>query len=487
MKRVWPFLLILAFVSLGFGFGAPKAPMGAEQANGPSGLPAIIFVAAPEADPGRLAGRFPQGSHLVRYVPGMPAVTAANLTPEFYAAADPVISFGAKKVLFAGQKTRRAHWQIWQMGVDGSDLRQITHCAGDCFQPAYLPDGEIVYTVVGGKGNRWGSEIYASQIDGADAHPITFGPGNYRVETVLKSGRLLVSAKARLVAGGKNNDSRVFYVMRPDGSGLFQFRSDSRPGYVRSDGTELQNGTVLFVKQRDPEGSVTGGELARVKPGALRGSAITPGAFDYWSAHVLDGNALVVARKGAGVSAGPGTYALYKFNLADKSAGREIYSNRKFSSVEAVPVERRVVPLSYPSMLHLNWAFARVFCLNSYLSSGAPGGHPTSHISKVRGIALGPDGHMGRVLGEEGVAKNGSFYIKVPADRPIRFALIGTNGSVIRAQKSWVWARNGEDAACLGCHENPADVPQDRFPLALKSSNTPIPIGLPASSQSQKH
>ncbi len=487
MKRLWPFLILSCFLSLGFGFGVPKTRPVSLQANRAGRLPAILFVAAPTVVPGELTGRFPQGSHLVRYVPGAPASSAANLTPGFYAVADPRVSFDASTVLFAGQKSRGAHWQIWEMKVGGSGLRQITDCLGECFQPAYLPHGQIVYTVVTGKGSGQRSAIYVSEANGADPHAITFGPGNYEVETVLQSGRLLVSAEGSLVSGGKDDDSRVFYTLRPDGTGLFLFRWGSQPDYLRSGATELGNGTVLFVKRHDPAGRMTGGELAWLRPGALHNSVLTSPSSVYWSAHVLDGDNLVVARRDAGASGGGGKFGLYVFHLAKRSAGREIYSNPKFSSVEAVPVEPRAVPLYFPSMLHLNWDYGRIVCLNSYLSSGAPNGHLASHIAKVRVVALGAEDHMEHVLGEAAVASDGSFYIKVPADEAIRFELLSANGSVIRAQKSWVWAGKGEDVACLGCHANEAIVPQDHFPLALKSFHTPIPIGLPVHTQPQKH
>lgn len=487
MKLIRTILVIIPFVVLGLVFGVLKMVMAKPEQAVAHHLPALIFVEAPTAVPGRLTRRFPHGSHLVRYVPGMPAASAANLTPNFFAVADPQVSFDATRVLFSGQKTRRAHWQIWEMKVDGSGLRQITHCPGDCFQPAYLPRNQIVYTVVTGKGSKQSSAIYVSQSNGTDSHPITFGPGNYQVETVLRSGRILISAESSLVARGKADDSRVFYTLRPDGSGLNLFRWDNRPNFVRTGADELNDGTVLFVKRHDPSGRVTGGELAWIRPGALHNSVITPPASVYWSAHVLDGSELVVAKKDSGSSAGNGRFGLYAFNLANKSVGKEIYNNPKFSSVEAVPVESRAIPLYYPSILHPKRDYGRIVCLNSYLSSGAPNGHLTEHIAKVRVIALRPDHRTERVLGDAKVESDGSFYIKVPADYPIRFELLSRSGSVIRAQKSWIWARNGEDVACLGCHENKAIVPRDHFPLALKSFNTPIPLGLPAHSQPKKH
>ncbi len=487
MGRLRSILVIIPFLILGFGFGVLKTLLAKPQGNGPNRLPAIVFVETPRAVPGRLTGRFPEGSRLVRYVPGEPAASAANLTPNLFAVADPRVSSDSTTILFSGQKSRRAHWQIWKMKVDGGGLEQVTHCSGDCFQPAFLPRNQIVYTVIAGRGLKQSSAIYVSQSNGADPHRITFGPGDFQVETVLRNGRLLVSAESSLIAGGKDKDSRVFYTLRPDGSGLSLFRWNNAPSYLRTDATELGDGAVLFVKRHDPAGRPAGGRLAWIRPGALHNSVITHAASVYWSAHVLDGNELLVARRDSGSTAKTGKFGLYAFNLTNHSLGKEIYDNPKFSSVEAVPVEPHAIPLYYPSILHPDRNFGRIVCLNSYLSSGVPNDRLTRHIAKVRVIALQPDHRTERALGEARVESDGSFYIKVPADRPIRFELLGTNGSVIRAQKSWIWARNGEDVACLGCHESNAMVPRDHFPLALKSFNTPISIGLPAHTQPQRH
>ena len=480
-------LVIITFLSLGLVFGVLNTVLAEPESTATHQLPAIIFVEAPTVVPGELRERFPQGSHLARFLPGTPSSSAVNLTSKFFAAADPQISFDAAKVLFSAQKTRGARWQVWEMNVDGSGKQQITHGSADCLRPAWLPHNRIVYTVVTGKGPTQTSAIYVSQENGADAHPITFGPGNFQVETVLHSGRILVSAESSLVAGGKDNESRVFYTLRSDGSGLNLFRWDNRPNFVRTGADELDDGTVLFVKREDPAGRETGGAIAWIRPGALHNSVITSPNSIYWSAHVLDGDRLVVAKEDSRSPAKGGHFGLYVFNLATKSVGKAIYHDPKFSSVQAVPVEPRQVPLYYWSILHPNRNYGRVVCLDSYISAGAPDGHLTTHIARVRVIALQPDHHSERVLGEAPVESDGSFYIKVPADHPIRFELLSAKGSVIRAQKSWIWARTGEDVPCLGCHENQALAPADHFPLALKRFDTPIPVGVPSHSQPQEH
>jgi Hydrazine synthase alpha subunit middle domain len=214
---------------------------------------------------------------------------------------------------------------------------------------------------------------------------------------------------------------------------------------------------------------------------------ITPAGSVYWSAHALDGDRLVVARADSDSSGAAAKFGLYVFNLQSRKVEQTLYRSPKFSGVEAVPMEKRPAPLYYWSILHPDRDYGRVVCLNSYLSADAPRGRLAGHIAKVRVIALEPDHHTERSLGDAPVESDGSFYLKVPADQPIRFELLSTKGEVIHEQKSWIWARTGEDVPCLGCHESKALVPEDRWPLALKHSDAPIPVGLPSKPQAARH
>ena len=449
--------------------------------------PQIVFVEAPKVVSGELTKRFPEGSRVVRLTTGNSPQAPVNLTPGIFAAADPQVSFDGSKVLFSAEKARGARWQVWEMNSDGSGQRQITHSALDCLRPAYLPQDEIVYTAVSGKGNDSTSALYVSKRDGSDAHPITFGPGNFQIETVLQSGRLLVSAQTALVAGGRAGDSRTLYILRTDGTGLTPFRQDPRQDIIREGAGELGDGTVLFVERTEPARRKTGGSLAWIRPGSLHNSLITQPKTNYWSAHELEGETLVVAKKDSAPAATNGRFDLYAFNLQGKTLGQLIYRNPKLSSVQAVPLMPHPVPKKYWSILHPSRKIGRVICLNSYLSTGAPHGRLNTPIARVRVITLQPDHQQERVLGDARVEKDGSFYIEVPADHPIRFELLNAQGGVIRAQRSWVWVRTGEDMGCLGCHENKAQAPPNHWPVALEQFDTPIAVGVAAQPQSKTH
>jgi hypothetical protein len=95
-------------------------------------------------------------------------------------------------------------------------------------------------------------------------------------------------------------------------------------------------------------------------------------------------------------------------------------------------------------------------------------------------LSLDPATEKGSSLGEAPVERDGSFYIAVPPDRPVRFELLSSEGKVVREQKSWIWARAGEEHGCVGCHEDRAVAPENRWPLALRRFDAPFCLGVQA-------
>ena len=410
---------------------------------------AIAFVWAPVVvAAGGLVGRFPQGSKLMRSPARRAGVVVALppvvLTPEFFAAADPQISFDGNRILFAGQLQRDSRWQIWEMPVVGGAVRQVTRCAGDCVKAVYLAGDQIAFTAVNAEG---ASGVEVSAGSGAGAHAITFGPGRFEVETALRSGRLLVSRDG---VGG-----RALYLVDPDGSGLMLLRRDGVRG-VSGGAVEMGDGAVVFVGR--------GAGLEWVRPGALRAAVMARGAY---ASVAMMGEGLVVSRGGD----------LYRVELErgarEDSVYREalVYRSGRGVSVDAVEIAAHAEALRYPSILHPERTTGRILCLDTYATEDVASGRLAGHVARVRVVAKEPRGE--RVLGEAPVEMDGSFYAMVPADVPIRVELVGKNGAVVKAQRSWMWVRGGEDRGCPGCHESQALAAENRSPMALQRFDTP--------------
>ena len=449
----------------------PQPRAAALHSSNASQQPPIIFVQTPAISGDDLPNRFSQGSRIVRTTSGPTAGNVVNLTPEFFAAADPQVSFDASRVLFSAQSQPGARWQIWEMRADGSAKRQVTRLESDCLRPGYLAHEEFVFTIVTAEGGRAASQVYVAKLDGTEAHPITFGPGNFQVETVLKDGRILVSAASPLVPG--KDASGELYVMRHDGSGLASFRCEHRQPARRAQAAELADGSIVFVKN-PPTRAAVGGELAMIRRGALHNSSLSPQAAVSWSPRALDAGKLIVARRNP--APGNSKFDLYAFDSASGKFGDLIYQDPKLSSVQAVPVAAHHVPRWYWSTLNPQSKAGYFVCLDARQSADEPDGRIATPLAHVRVLIL--EGNQERSLGEAAVETDGSFYIAVPPDQPVRFELLDASGGVIRAQRSWIWSRPGEERGCVGCHEDKSVAPENRWPLALKSFDTPTRLGV---------
>jgi hypothetical protein len=80
------------------------------------------------------------------------------------------------------------------------------------------------------------------------------------------------------------------------------------------------------------------------------------------------------------------------------------------------------------------------------------------------------------VMGTAPVEADGSFFVKAPADKPIRFALLNAKGAVLRQEHGWFWARRGEQRICVGCHVGPERAPENRVPAVLLHTTTPVDL-----------
>jgi hypothetical protein len=445
---------------------AQGAPQAAAVNSAPSSLALknIAFIEAPEIRTADIAQMFPRGSRLVSINLGATGKAPKSLSIGFFAAADPQVSADGSRLLFAAQTERNTTWQIWDIPAEGGTPRQITHCVQDCVQPQYLPANQIVYTALEGAGAARASTIWVTHDDGTSAHPITFGPGRFEIETVLRSGRLLLSADSPLVAGGVSAPPRNLYVVDPDGSGLMLLRRyESAPG-IRRNAQELADGTILFVQHKGAQ--LSAGQLMAIRPGAPHATPIAPGHSGFASVAGFGEGTIVASRRNKDKQ-----FDLYLLSLHGSDREQLLYRESRTSSIQAVLIAPRPMVEAYRSILHPERTTGRMICLDAYASKDVATGRIPGHITRVRVVTRTQTGE--KLLGEAPVEVDGSFYAAVPADLPIRFLLIGSNGEILKQQRSWMWVRPGEDRGCFGCHEGQALAPENRSPMTLQRLDTP--------------
>jgi hypothetical protein len=81
-------------------------------------------------------------------------------------------------------------------------------------------------------------------------------------------------------------------------------------------------------------------------------------------------------------------------------------------------------------------------------------------------------------LGKAVIEGDGSFFVEVPSDVPLRVTTLDADREEI-ATSEWFWVRRNEVRACFGCHEGPEAMPINRPLEAL----TRRPIRLQAVSE----
>lgn len=442
------------------------------QITSTANLPDIVFVQTPEIVAGPLAQRFPKGSAIVRLNLSTRQTPVLRLTGGFFGAGDPQISFDGAKILYSGQQRPNERWQIWEMDADGSNKRQITHCSEDCLRPAYLAAGEIAITVEDSTGRLLRSYLAVAKTDGSEFHRITFGDAPFQLETVLRDGRIVASAPWPLVAGDKSA-TRILYTLRPDGTALESFRCNHSDASIQAQAEELSDGSLLFVR-RSQAGATASGELAQIERGALHATTLSTQQSAFESARQISERQLVAAKLSGN---GTARFELYLFDLKTGTTAARLRADPQLSSVQPVPIVARAIPKHYWDTLNAASSTGNFISLNSYSTADDSHGRIATTISRVRVFAVTPSGGQERALGDAPVEADGSFFVQVPANWPVRFALLDAKSHIIREEHSWIWTRPGEQRGCTGCHSDKAAAPENHWPQTLRRFDTPTALG----------
>jgi len=361
------------------------------------------------------------------------------VVPGFYATADANISFDGERVLFSGRRTRSTPWQIFELPLLRGAPRQITSGDTDCIRPFYLPENRIVYTRVG----TADSFIETASLADGKAQRLSFAPNRYLTDDVLRDGRILFEA---------GTAKRELYTVYPDGTGVEAVRCDHGPD--RGNGRQLSSGDVIF--------DLASGGLARFT--SALGEQIADAPRLSGPIAEVSPSAWIVSQRGAS-----GYFGLYVWDTPTKRL-TPLDNPASANSVEPVIVAPRIAPTRFPSGLVPTRTTGNLLCLNAHVSRTPL---PALPLHTVRIYTEGNRG-TSQLLGETAVEPDGSFFIEVPADKPIRMELLDVAGRTIRAEREWFWMRPSEQRICVGCHAGPEHAPENKVPGILLKTTTPV-------------
>lgn len=450
------FTVLMAFVSAGIFLSSCRN-------NPPDGI--IIFT--------RMAGElektqndtsiYTSQSQIVAIDPQKPESSLKVLTNEYFSACSPVISYDGNHLLFSGKLKQYDAWQIWEMNLGDHKSRQITNTIGNCAFPAYLPGNRMVYSeYIKNDTIKAVYSLYTCNLDGTDLQRITFNPASYLSSNVLNDGRVLTIGSQVYPEQGK----RMLMVLRPDGTKSELFCNAADGSRISSTPRETTDGRIVFVERQndsDEKGDLISISYNRPLHSRINLSAGISG--DFLSVFPESSGKLLVSYRKSQTD----KYSLYEYDPENKVLGNPIYSENGYNVLEAVISGRHDRPKKLPSEVDMGVKTGLLLCQDVNVLNTQPGtATAKSYAIQVVGIDS--------ILGSVAVESDGSFYLKVIADKPFRIQTIDKDGHVGQNSCGWISIRPNERRGCVGCHEDPEIVPVNSVPLSVKKSPVNIPM-----------
>ena len=399
---------------------------------------------------------------------------------------------------------------VYEINTDGSGLRQLTFGEWDDTDPAYLPDGGIVF--VSSRGKRFvpcnhveAAILYRMDADGGNMQCLSANSVRDDRPAVLPNGQVVYTRWEYVdTAIGSFRD---LWVMNPDGTGQMPlFGGTVRPPelvFSKCDALPIPgtDGKVVSVFSppvglRENAGNVM---VVDIKAGPDEPSAarqISPKRdlryYYFWPAGI--------PWFGGGRTGFRDPYPLSEdcFLVAEdkkllvldgKGTVEEFYRAEKMVHDPRVIRPRPREPV-IPSRIDLRKTTGQFVLANVYrgrngeMAGVKPGTikrllvledlpKPVSYFALPGTISMDGTHTLRRVLGTVPVEPDGSASFVVPPLRGLYFAALDEKGLAVKRMQSYTMVMPGETQGCVGCHEPRTDPPSSAGSDTLMASRRP--------------
>jgi len=383
---------------------------------------------------------------------------------------DPQVHYDGTKVLFSYRKGGTHHYNLYEMNLDGTGLRQITRGDWDDVEPAYLPDGGIAFCSTRCKRYVlcWLAPVavlFRCNADGSGLRQLSSNSVSENTPAVLPDGRILFTRWEYV-----NRDAVSFHhlwTMNPDGTGVMVYYGNMHPGGVFIDAQPIHDTSkVVFVD------SGYHGQLEHA--GKLMLLSLHTGPDDRSQARAITGDGF----------RDPYPISEHEFLAA---RGNEIVTVTDDGGVKMLWQSKGMVheprlitsrprQTIIPSRVDPSKSNGTLMLVDAYEGRNMGGVKPGSikkllvmeDLSKpvnFHGGGTTPLAHGGswtfkRILGTVPVEADGSANFAIPACRSIYFAALDENDLSIKQMRSFLTVQPGECVSCIGCHENRTVTPR---------------------------
>ncbi len=403
---------------------------------------------------------------------------------------DPRVHYDGGKILFAYRKSGTKHYNLYEINTDGSELKQLTFGEWDDMDPAYLPDGGIVFVSSRGKRfipcyNSEAAILYRMDADGSNM--LCLSANNVRDDrpAVLPDGRIIYTRWEYVDAAIASY--RDLWVMNPDGTGqMVLFGGTVRPPdlvFSECDALPIPGapGKVVSVYTAPSGNRENAGKVMIVdlkagpdEPSAVR--QISPKRnlryHHFWPTNMpWYGGGRVGFRDPYPLSEDCFLVAEDKKLLVLDGNGnlQEFFQAKKMVHDPRVIRPRPREPVIRPRIDRRKttgqFILADVYHGRNMEMAGIKPGtikelliledlpKPISYYSLPGTISMDGTHTLRRVLGTVPVEPDGSASFKAPALRGLYFVALDEKGLAVKRMQSYTMVMPGETQGCVGCHE----------------------------------
>jgi hypothetical protein len=168
-------------------------------------------------------------------------------------------------------------------------------------------------------------------------------------------------------------------------------------------------------------------------------------------------------------------YGIYLFDMATRRRIL-VYDDPRLSEIDPIPVVPRPLPHTMASQLPpKRQKTGRILCASVFTSDLPYDRKRVKYVRVLEGLfqplSINANANFRtRLLGTVPIASDGSFFVEVPADTPLRFELLDAAGAMLVHETAFTYVRPGETKGCIGCHEPKGTAVANAVPLAARRS-----------------
>lgn len=421
-----------------------------------------------------------------------------------------------KRLLFSSVDEKRK-WQVFEVGVDGTDVKQVTRVPEpdvEFFDAAYLPDGRIVAVsnlgyhgvpCVNG-GAEVGNMVIYNPADG-NLRRITFDQDANWNPTILPNGKIMYTRWE--YTDLTHYFSRIVMHMNPDGTeqkslygsgsmfpnSIFDMKplptnSNRFVGIISGHHGVVRSGRLIIFdpsKSRKEEKGMLQELPFSTRPiiPEIKDELVNDVWPQFVKPYPLSDETYLVTAKLSPRS----KWGVYLVDIYDNLT--LIAEADQAGLIYSIPVKETKVPAQIPDRTNLKDKEATVFIQDVYEGEGLRGvrrgevkafriyAYEYAYLNTLsdhynNGIQAGWD--IKRLIGTVPVEEDGSALFKIPANTPISLQPLDAEGRAIQTMRSWLTGMPGEVVSCVGCHEDQNTIPVPKRVIASTIQPHPITV-----------